>query len=225
MTAGVPVETILFWLSALFFTIASLWMIKPLKNSRGDKLIVSLTSFLTGMALFHIFWGIAILYDHNHLINFWMVHIGAFFALIGSALTLRILLYFLIPKWEKVIYYLVLLSGVAFEIWMILMKHSQMIMDQFIFTYMIIFAGSTGIFLMIYALKLPDFSLRFKSFGAGLGIVSCCFVADIIVLTDTNPVLAESLMALSPIIIIATLLYGRHLQKKNSHINSFKNHV
>lgn len=80
---------------------------------------------------------------------------------------------------------------------------------------MLTFAGSTGAFMVIYSIKLSTLSLRVKSLGAGIGIIFCCIVSDILVLLNGHSITAQVFIALSPIITIFSVSYGRKLQKKN----------
>jgi hypothetical protein len=122
------------------------------------------------------------------------------------------------PRYDKIAFYFVLLIGWALVAWMDIWPHLVTIklMLWLLFGYMILVAGILpGLYLIWTGIKAKSKAAKVKGIGGGAGIISCCLVADLLVLFVFMSVAfwSEFFMALSPIILITAVLYGRHLEK------------
>lgn len=215
---GLPSGVFLLWVSSFFFLISSIIILKPLFEKK-DKLTTAFFVWLLGMGLLHLFLGLGILLDITTLL-----HLGVFFGLTGSAYLIRIPFSGLIPRYEKTGFYLVLLAGWIIVAWMFLWPHVHSIelMLRLLFGYMILVAGILpGPYLIWMGIKSKIRAVRTKAVGGGIGIISCCLVADLFVLVAYMGVaiLPEFLMTIAPIILIASVLYGRKIEKQEEVLN------
>lgn len=209
---GLPYGVFLLWMSAFFFLISSIIILKPLAETK-EKLIQAFFAWLLGMGLLHLFLGAGFLWNITVLL-----HIGIFFGYTGSAYLLRIPLRGLIPRHEKVIFYTVLLIGWLIVAWMTVWPHLHTVklMLWFLFGYMILVAGILPAFYLIWmGVKAKSKAVKVKGIGGGMGIISCCLLADLLVIFVFMSVAlwSEFFMALAPVILIAAVLYGRSLEK------------
>lgn len=212
---GLPYGVFLLWTSAFFFLAASIIILKPLFETR-DKLSQAFFAWLLGMGLLHAFLGAGFLWSVTPLL-----HLGIFFGFTGSAYLFRIPLSGIIPRYERIGFYLVLLAGWIIVTWMTIWPHLHTIelMLWLLFGYMILVAGILpGFYLIWMGIKAKDKATKVKGIGGGIGIISCCLVADLLVLFVFMGVAfwSEFFMALAPIILIIAVLYGRRLEKRQS---------
>lgn len=209
---GLPAGVFLLWTSAFFFLTASVLILKPLFETK-NKLTQAFFVWLLGMGLLHAFMGMGFLWNITILL-----HIGIFFGFTGSAYLIRVPFSGLIPRYEKIGFYLVLLAGWMIVAWMTVWPHLHTIklMLWLLFGYMILTAGILpGFYLIWTGMKAKTKAARVKGIGGGLGIISCCLVADLLVLFVFMGVVfwSEFFMALAPVILIVAVLYGRRLEK------------
>lgn len=209
---GLPSGVFLLWNSALWFLLASAFILKPLSETK-DKMIQGFFAWLLGMGLLHAFLGAGFLWNVTVLL-----HIGIFFGFTGSAYLLRIPLRGLVPRYEKTIFYTVLLIGWSIVLWMIIWPHLHTVklMLWLLFGYMILVAGILpGFYLVWMGIKAKSRALKVKGIGGGIGIITCCLLADLLVIFVFMSVAfwAEFFMAIAPVILIAAVLYGRSLEK------------
>lgn len=209
---GLPYGVFLLWMSAFFFLVSSVIILRPLLETK-NKLTEAFFVWLLGMGLLHAFLGAGFLWNMTVLL-----HIGVFFGFTGSAYLLRVPLRALIPRSEKAIFYTVLLVGWLIVAWMSIWPHMHTValMLVLLFGYMILVAGILpGFYLVWMGIKAKAKAAKVKGIGGGIGIISCCLVADLLVIFVYMGVAfwAEFFMALAPIILITAVLYGRRLEK------------
>jgi len=202
---GLPEGVFLLWTSASFFLLASILILKPLFETRDDFMI-AFFAWLLGMGLLHVFLGEG--FRTNQLV---LLHIGIFFGFTGSAYLLRLPLKRLVPKFEKIIFYTVLLIGWAIVAWMSLWQevHTTKLMLQLLFGYMIVVAGILpSIYLIWVGIKAKSKGVRFKGIWGGIGIISCCLLADLLVLFIfmSVAVWSEFFMAIAPVILVVAVI-------------------
>lgn len=210
---GLPSSVVLVWLSAFLFLLGALIILKPLLEKK-EKLITAFFIWLLGMGFFHFFLGFGILFNKVFLMN-----VGIFFAVTGSAYLLRIPFSGLMPRFEKAGLYSALLfgwlvSGLLFFRPNFFPTNFNL---KFVLIYMILTAGIwPGFYLVVMGFKSKDKAIKVKSVGGGIGIISCCLVADVLALLVYGGVafLTEFFMALSPVILIGAVLYGRKIESR-----------
>lgn len=216
---GLPSGVFLLWMSSFFFLVSSVIILKPLFEKK-DKLTMAFFIWLLGMGLLHLFLGLGILF--NTVI---LLHLGVFFGLTGSAYLIRIPFSGLIPRYEKTGFYLVLLAGWLIVAWMFLWPHVHSIelMLRLLFGYMILIAGILpGPYLIWMGVKSKSRAVKVKAVGGGIGIISCCLIADVFVLFAYMGVAfwPEFLMTIAPVILITAVLWGRKIEKQEEALKN-----
>ncbi|MDO8592208.1 MAG: hypothetical protein Q7R92_00375 [bacterium] len=207
---GLPGEVFWLWFSAFFYIIAILFFLGPFRRERSSELMVAFFAFLAGMASFHILLGAG--YYFNSLL---LIHLGSFCALTGAAYTLKFPLTALRPNLRGPLFYSALIGGWLIIAWMLIFPHSTEVMLWLVFGYMILFSGGiAGLYIIWQGLKTKENWVRVKSIGGGVGIVTCCLAADLLVLIRGMSVLGELFMAIAPIILILSIYFGRYLKSR-----------
>ncbi|MDO8555318.1 MAG: hypothetical protein Q7R75_02020 [bacterium] len=217
---GLPEMVFWLWLSATFYTIASVLFLSHLRKEKNE-LMYAFFAFLVGMGVFHIFLG-AGFYWNSHI----LIHIGMAAALIGSAFTLKFPFSALInpekPSLMRLaLFYLAITIAILTAIWLLIADHPDKIMLDLTFGYMIIATGSiAGTYVIWKGFKQEKTWAKVKSVGGGAGMVICCFIADVLVLTQGVSVAGEILMAIAPVVLISSFYLGGYLQKKSKYIDT-----
>lgn len=204
--------SILLWVSASFYivTILILWgAFSKVKN----ELMTAYHAFLYGMAFFHIFLGLGL-----YLNNPFFINLGVFAALTGSAFTTKFPLSSFSPNISKAGFYSTLFVAWLITIYMLLFPQQLDIMLKVVLGYMILVAGGSGLYTMYVGFKASESSVKVKCVGGGLGIVTCCLLADLMVLFQGVTVLGEILMSIAPVIMLSSLLIGRRLQTDSDQL-------
>lgn len=214
---GLPEMVFWLWVSAALYTIASVLFLKNLRKEKNE-LMYAFFAFLAGMGVFHIFLG-AGFYWNNHL----LLHIGMTAALIGSAFTLKFPFSALLNP-EKpsllrfALFYLALAIALLTAIWLLIADHPDKMMINLTFGYMIITTGSiAGIYVVWEGFKQRETWAKVKSVGGGAGLIICCLIADVLVLTQGASVAGEILMAVAPVVLISSFYLGGYLQKNSKY--------
>jgi len=216
---GVPGAIFWLWFSAFFYSIAVLFFWNPLKKEKTE-LMYAFFAFLFGMAVFHILLGFGFLWNSHFLII-----LGAFAALTGTAYTLKFPLTALRNHLaRKILFYIALTIAWLIVAWLIIFPHMMETMFWLVFGYMILVSGGiSGFYIVWTGFKLKERWLKIKCIGGGSAIITCCFVADLMFLLMGMSVLGEIFMALAPMILISSIYLGRYLQRRseNREILSF----
>lgn len=219
---GLPDIVFFLWQSALAFFIGMILLWKPFMEAR-TKLMSAFFIYLTGMALMHLFLGLTFYAASGN--KLWLI-LAYLSAVSGSAFTTRFPFSSKFPKHEKALVSAILLLGwalvgyLAFQPMDILSTTGL----NLVMAYMILFAGLiSSVYIMYSSYRQPEKSLRVKGVGGGVGMFLCCGVADLLVIFGGLAVtvdlivyklpVPELLMALSPVVIISSILYGRFLEK------------
>lgn len=216
MAFGLPLPVILLWTSAFFFILGLLLTLKPFLRER-TILMTSFFVYLLGMALMHIFLGGALLVSGLTAKIF--IIISFFSAVTASAYVSRFTLYTQFPDYEKKGFFALLAIGWLIILYSLFLPFKEIISGitlYLVFGYMIIVAGIfTGLYMVWVSLRQKEYYLRIKGFFGGLGISTCCLLADVLALIYGVSIIAESFMILSPILIVFGIFYGRLLEKRS----------
>lgn len=207
---GLPGNVFLLWLSASFYVLVILILFRPLKQIKNE-LILAFNAFLYGMAIFHIFLGAGIFLNNTVLIHF-----GIFAALTGSAFTLKFPLSSFNNLWQNIGFYTALAAAWVIVLWALLFSIPTDLILKITLAYMIIVTGGAGFYTIFVGIKSSDPAVKVKCIGGGLGMVTCCFFADLLVFFKGVTMFGEFLMSIAPLIVLAGLFFGRRLQKDNS---------
>lgn len=208
---GLPVEVFLLSTSSIFF-IVTIILLKLFFSKQQDELLTTFWVFLSGMALFHVFLAIG-----YYLNNILFIHIGSFFAVTGSALTLRFPLSATNPIFRNLVFIAVLLTGWSIIGWMLITPHESLVMLSLVFGYMIVVTGIiVGLYTLLVGIDAKEKSTKIRCIGGSLGIISCCLIADLFVLMAEVSFIGEILMSASPLIILASQALSHKFKPNNS---------
>lgn len=210
---GLPQSVFWFWFSASIF-ILSIVLFLPRFRAERNKLMFAFFAFLFAMAWLHIFAGLGTL-----LKQMVWTHIGFLGGLFGVSYTLLFPLSALKQPLRSALLYLALAKATVIVLWMFLLTHKSSTMILVGYLYMIIIAGIiAGGYILWKGLQMKDMPAKVKTVGGGLGLITCCLVADVWVLLAifyglTVPISGHFWMALAPIIILAAIYKGRMLAR------------
>jgi len=215
---GLPGSVFFLWMSALFFTVTFLVFWKRFRDER-DALTGAFTAFLLGMAIFHIILGAAELYQNEALIL-----LAILVAFIGSTYTLRFPLSELKEPWRSWIFYTVLAGTLIYMTAAILYSYPVGHVLTVVFWYMIIVSGGiSGLYALKKGFEAKTQSARVKCIGGGAGIITCCLVADLMVIFAGVTIIGEVLMSVAPVILLGSVVHGRRCEAKEQEQLSNKN--
>lgn len=207
---GLPFVTFVLWITAAanFVGAGLVW---PSFRKEREKLIDSFFAWCLGMALMHVFIGVGVWTGNMVWTKF-----GFFFGLTGSAYIGRITFLTFTPKLERAAFYILLIIAWLIIGGLLIVPHIPKVMIWLNFSYMITVAGILGGFSLIYlGIKATDKIAKIKAFFGGSGIISCCLIADTMVLISAPLLLREPLMALGGLIVGTGLVIARKLERKS----------
>lgn len=205
---GLPGNVFLLWLSASFYISVIVILFKSLHQVKNE-LMLAFSAFLYGMAAFHIFLGVGL-----YLNNSALIHFGAFAALTGSAFTLKFPLSSLNTLRQYLGFYAALAIAWLIVLWSVLFSIPTDLLLKIVLAYMIIVTGGAGFYIIFVGIKSVDPVAKVKCLGGGLGMVTCCFVADLLVFFKGVTMFGEFLMSAAPLIMLAGLFLGHRIQKE-----------
>lgn len=210
---GLPQPVFWFWFSAFIFVL-SIVLLFPRFRAERSALMSAFFAFLLAMAWLHIFAGLGTL-----LKQMVWTHIGFFGGLLGVGYTLLFPLSALKQPLRSALLYLALTVAAVISLWMFLLPHESSTMILVGYLYMITIAGiAAGGYILWKGLQMKDRPAKVKAVGGGLGLMTCCLVADVWVLLAifyglTIPISGHFWMALAPVIILASIYRGRMLER------------
>lgn len=212
-----PVPVFWLWFSALVYLVSIGLFWSSFRRERS-QLMNAFMGFLVGMAWLHLFIGAGLYWGQMFL-----SHIGFLGGLTGVAYTLKFPLSALSESKRKPLFYLGLTSAWLIVGWMLLFPHKPSTMIWVGYIYMITVAGLiSSIYIIWRGIKARNTWVKVKGIGGGIGIMSCCFLADILVLyvlvtgISMGVVTGHFFMWLAPIVLIAFVFFGRILEKRSS---------
>lgn len=198
---GLHAEVFLLWLSAFFYIFVLVLTAKTFLRERNN-LMTSFFAFLLGMAVFHILLGAGKQWN-----NLSLIHLGSLAAVTGAAFTLKLPLSFASGYLKKYGLYTALAIGWAIIIAMFFFAHSELVMISWVFGYMILVSGGiAGLYIFLVGLDAAERRTRILCMGGGLGLITCCFFADILVVLLGVTILGEILMSAAPLIILGSFI-------------------
>lgn len=217
---GLPGSVFFLWMSAIFFTITFLVFWKGYRGQgERDELTTAFTAFLLGMAIFHIILGAAELYKNEALIL-----LAVLVAFIGSTYTLRFPLSTIKEPWRSWIFYSVFAGTLLYMIAAVIYSYPIDSVVKTVFWYMIIASGGvSGLYALKKGFEAKTQSVRIKCIGGGAGIITCCLVADLMVVFAGVTIIGEMLMSAAPVILLGSVIHGRRQEEKEQGLITNKN--
>ncbi len=216
---GLPMPVFWFWFSAVIYGIAILLIWKPLRREKSE-LMYAFFAFLAGMAVLHLFVGAGVFWQ-----QMWLSHIGFLGGLVGAAYTLKFPLLALSEPKRKPLFYTALFSALLVVLWMFVFPHKALTMVWVGYIFMILTSGIVASsYIIWWGSKSTSGEAKIKGIGGGLGMFTCCLIADTLVLytlffsTHLLVVSGHFFMWLAPIILIFFVYLGRVLQEKQIQI-------
>jgi len=216
---GLPMSVFWFWFSAAIYGVSIILIWKPLRKEKSE-LVYAFFAFLAGMALLHLFVGAGIYWK-----QMWLIHIGFLGGLVGAVYTLKFPLLALSEPKRKPLFYTALLAALLTVLWMFLFPHKGSTMIWVGYIFMIFTSGViASSYIILWGIKSTGNEAKIKGIGGGIGMFTCCFLADILVLytlffsTHLLVVSGHFFMWLAPIIVIFFVYLGRVLQEKHIKI-------
>lgn len=211
---GLPGAVFWLWFSALVYVITIAFFWGSLRREKTE-LMQAFFAFLVGMAWLHIFVG-AGTYWKQMLLS----HIGFLGGLTGAAYTLKFPLSAFGESKRRPLFYLALILALLIVAWMLIFPHKGTTMIWVGYLYMITVVGLiSGFYIVWQGIKAKENWTKIKSIGGGTGLITCCLVADVLVLytlaTGIKLVVVSGhfFMWLAPVILIFAIYLGRYLQK------------
>ena len=202
-----------FWLtlSGLIFLVMTLTLLfGPFRRERTD-LMTAFLGFLAGMASFHLF-GAAAMYWNEPI----LMYIGTLGAVTGSAFVLKFPLSAIInSNTRTTLFYLTLLAGWALVAWMLLNSYPMDKVMALGAIFLVVVSGAiSGFYMLLQGFKINDPSSKIKCIGGGCSVVSCCFLAHIIVLTLGLTIFAKAFIVLAPIALVFSVFISRKYSRQ-----------
>jgi len=167
--------------------------------------------FLAGMASFHLLMGASMYWTNTTL-----AILAAFGAITGSAFLLKFPL-LVLPSLavRKSLFYGALAIGWLLMIWLLLFQGGLQTAMMTGAIYMIVVSGTiSGFYIVWKGFHLEDPALKVKCIGGGCSILSCCFLAHLIVLTVGLNVFAKTFIVLAPVALIVVVYLARMMERQ-----------
>jgi len=217
MILGLPDPVFLLWLSAFFYMIAILFLLKTFLKE-NTKLLDAFYVYLEGMFLMHVFFGMALFVPSAAEALYLFGFIGA---VVGSAFSTRFFLYSEFPNHEKKLFYSILALGFVMLVYPVAIGEIATIGLTMTMLYLIAFTGiSSSMYLVYISDREVDHGSKIKSLGSGLGMFLSSGVASTVILFggltahitlfERTFYIPQFFMVLSPIIILASIVCGRY---------------
>ncbi len=217
MFLGLPDPVFFLWFSAFFYMVAILFLLKTFLKE-NTKLLDAFYIYLEGMFLMHVFFGMA-LFVPSAAETLYLV--GFISAVIGSAFSTRFFIYSEFPKYEKKLFYAILAIGFLVLAYPVAIGGILTVGMTMTMLYLIAFTGiSSSMYLVYISDREVDHGSKIKALGGGLGMFLLSGVASTailfggltahITLFERAFYIPQFFMVLSPIIILASIVFGRY---------------
>lgn len=228
---GIPDTVFFLWFSAFFYMVSILFLLRTFLKE-NTKLLDAFYIYLEGMFLMHVFLGMALFLPG---VNELLYLLGFISAVVGSAFSTRFLLYSEFPKQEKRLFSSILALGIIMLLYSAAIGEVSTLGMTLTMTYLILFTGiSSSMYLVYVSDKAMDMGSKIKGIGGGIGmfllsglsstaILFGGLAAQITVFGRTFHV-PQFFMALSPILILLSIVTGRYVDEIMS-VNDVRNAV
>lgn len=205
-----PLVISLMIIAGIFYLACSLFLLRPYLREKNE-LIGALLAFLVYQAVSMFFMGLE-MQTHNMLYS----NIASLAVFIGSVYLLKFPFSSLSQGVRKVIFYLSLVVVLCLFIWFMQTEQRQKDLMHFTLWYDLIINGIiVGGFMIIGALRAIERPYKIKTMGGGVGMVTCCVMANGAMLGSA--MLTSSFFGfLAPVIILTTFILGRRAQSNTT---------
>lgn len=211
---GIPLGIAGMWGAGIIYLLVAISFIISFRREMANELMVALFTFILSMALALMLMGTG-----EYLQNMLFGYLGSLSILIGSLFMLKFpLTVFPLPT-RKNLFRLLLGVVLLIYIWMVISETGRQLMPHFIMWYMIVVNGLVvGFFIFFVGIRSRERALKIKATGGGLGIASCCVVSHVAGMSGAL-LLSMVFQFIAPIILILSLLVGRHYQRQSEKLN------
>jgi len=206
---GLSFDAFLLLASGVFYILSALFILNPLKQEKSE-LVWALFAFLIYQAVNMFFMGLEI-----QTKNIIYSNVAALAVFIGSAYMLKFPFSSFSEGVRKILFLSSLVIVFVLFIWFMQTTKKQEMLMKFTIWYDIFVNGIiTGGFMIFLAFRTTERWLKMKAFGGGGGVLSCCMISNIAMLSGT--VIVSTIFSfLAPIFIIGTLMFARKKQKES----------
>lgn len=205
--AGVDLYIWLLLLSGIFYLICALTIWKPLKQE-NNELIKALFAFLIYQSISMFFMGVEM-----WTMNLFYSNVAALAVFIGSAYMLK----FPFSKFSKTgrnaIFLTTLIIMLGLFGWFMMTPDRQHMLMNFVLWYDIVVNGIVvGGSIILFSMMTVEKIRKRKAVAGGVGVMSCCIVANATMLTGAL-VTSAIFQFLAPIMILASIKFPRNKTK------------
>ncbi len=208
MFLGYPLEIVLMWASGIFYLICAAIIWKPFREEKNE-LLGALFAFLVYQAISMFFMGLGL-----HTMNMIYENIAALAILIGSAYMLKFPFSSFSSGTRKLIFGTSIIVVLGLFVWFVISPVREMSLVNFSIWYDVYVNGVVvGLFMIIVGLRSHISWLKIKALGGGSGVVSCCIVSNVAMVSGALAV-ASVFQFVAPIIIVTAIYAGRRKQQQ-----------
>lgn len=205
---GLNFDAFLLLASGVFYILSALFILNPLREEKSE-LVWALFAFLIYQALNMFFMGLE--FQTKNIVY---SNIAALSVFIGSVYMLKFPFSSFSQGIRKNLFLGSLVIVFSLFIWFMQTKEKQEALMHFTIWYDIFINGIVvGGFMIILAFRTTERWLKMKAIGGGGGVLSCCVVSNVAMLSGT--VIVSAIFSfLAPIFILGTLMFARKKQVK-----------
>ena len=209
---GLGFNAFLLLASGVFYVLCALFILKPLRQEKSE-LIGALFAFLVYQAVNMFFMGLEF-----QTMNIIYSNIAALAIFIGSVYMLKFPLSSFSQGIRKSFFLISMVVVLGLFLWFMQTEEKQMILMRFVVWYDVVVNGIiVGGFMIILALRTTERWLRMKAIGGGSGVLSCCIVSDLAMLSGAM-IVSAIFSFLAPVLILGSLMFARSRQKQISTV-------
>ncbi len=196
---GVHLNVIFMIASGVFYLICAIAIWKPFRREKNE-LVGALFAFLVYQAISMFFMGVEM-----KTMNIMYSNIAALSIFIGSAYMLKFPFSRLAEKTRKTIFSLILMVLLAVFVWFMQTPERQMDLMHLVLWYDLVANGIiVGGSILIFGFKTSETMMKTKAIGGGTGVMSCCIIANMAMLSGA--LFTSTIFAfLAPVFILYSL--------------------
>ncbi len=202
-----PLGIFLMIAAGTLYVFSALYLWKSAKGENSDLVNALMTFFLyQAVAKFSMAFGA---YTSTPIFG----KLAALSVLIGAAYMLKFPLSVLSAWTRKVLFMVILIASVVVFAWFMGTPEKQDLLLQYVTWYDIILNGIiVGGTIIFFGIRNVNKVYKTKAVGGGSGVVSCCVVANVAMLSGAL-LTSVIFQFLSPILILGAMLFGKNKQQ------------
>jgi len=196
---GFHLDVLLMVASGVFYILCAISIWKPFRQEKNE-LIGALFAFLVYQSFSMFFMGVEM-----QTMNMLYSNIAALSIFIGSVYMLKFPLSSLSEKTRKVSFMVILIAVLGLFGWFMQTPERQMDLMHAVLWYDLVVNGViVGGSMLVFGFKATEKLVRIKAIGGGSGVVACCIVTNIAMLSGA--LFTSTIFAfLAPVIILGSL--------------------